>query len=165
MASAVNRRIVSFLFCLPFANRAYVSGHLYIEFTRNHLIFLVAYLVCQVDALIILSLREHAYALHVMPCIASCCLHIAPWLIVVPLLVFLLWVERGGEYVMRNLLSTLSRIKLSTTLRTLQARCPYPWNHFYLCLLVIRSIAMSRYLPVVISCLLYFHVKPLTHLS
>ena len=28
-----------------------------------------------------------------------------------------------------------------------QARWPYPRNHFYLCLLVVRSIAMSRYLP------------------
>ena len=40
----------------------------------------------------------------------------------------------------------------------------YPWYHFYLCLLVVRSIAMSRYLPLVISCLSYCHVKPLTHL-
>ena len=28
-----------------------------------------------------------------------------------------------------------------------QARWPYPRNHFYLCLLVVRSIAMLRYLP------------------
>ena len=45
-----------------------------------------------------------------------------------------------------------------------QVRWPYPRNHFYLCLLVVRSIAMSHYLPHVISCLPYFHVKPLTHL-
>ena len=32
-------------------------------------------------------------------------------------------------------------------------------------LLVIRSIAMLRYLPLAISCLPYCHVKPLTHLS
>ena len=32
-------------------------------------------------------------------CIVSCCLCIAPWLIVVPLLVFLLWVEPGDEFV------------------------------------------------------------------
>ena len=35
-------------------NRASVSGDLYIDFGRNHLIFPVAYLVCQVDALFIL---------------------------------------------------------------------------------------------------------------
>ena len=46
-----------------------------------------------------------------------------------------------------------------------QARWPYPRNHFYLCLLVARSIAMLRYLPLAISCLPYCHVKPLTHLS
>ena len=32
-------------------------------------------------------------------------------------------------------------------------------------LLVVRSIAMLRYLPLAISCLPYCHVKPLTHLS
>ena len=36
---------------------------------------------------------------HIMTCIASCCLCIAPWFIVVPLLVLLLWVEPGDEYV------------------------------------------------------------------
>src|SRR3954469_18509485 len=36
---------------------------------------------------------------HIMSCFASCCLCIASWLIVVPLLVFLLWVEPGDEYV------------------------------------------------------------------
>ena len=56
------------------------------------------------------------------------------------------------------------RIKLSTTLRTLQARWTYPRNHFYLCLLVVHSIAMLRYLQLAISCLPYCHVKPLTHL-
>ena len=45
-----------------------------------------------------------------------------------------------------------------------QARWPYPRNHFYLCLLVARSFAILRYLPLSISCLPYCHVKPLTHL-
>ena len=45
-----------------------------------------------------------------------------------------------------------------------QARWPYPRNHFYLCLLVARSIAMPRYLPLAISCLPYCWTKPLTHL-
>ena len=35
---------------------------------------------------------------HIMSCFASCCLCIASWLIVVPLLVFLFWVEPGDEY-------------------------------------------------------------------
>ena len=46
-----------------------------------------------------------------------------------------------------------------------QARWPYPRNHFYLCLLVVRSIALPRYLPLALSCLPYCHVKPLTILS
>src|SRR3954463_5500863 len=36
---------------------------------------------------------------HIMPCFASCCLRIASWLIVVPLLVFLLCVQPADEYV------------------------------------------------------------------
>ena len=42
-----------------------------------------------------------------------------------------------------------------------QARWPYPWNHFYLCLLDARSIAMPilRYLPHALPCLPYCHVK------
>ena len=39
------------------------------------------------------------HILHIMPCITSCCLCIAPCLIVVPLLVFLIWVEPGDEFV------------------------------------------------------------------
>ena len=35
---------------------------------------------------------------HIMPCFASCCLHIAPWLIVSLLLVCLVWVEPGDEF-------------------------------------------------------------------
>ena len=100
---AVNRRFVSFLFCLPFANRASVSGDLYIDFDRNHLIFPVACLVCQVTALFIIFLPEHAYASHIISCISYmfCIMLLVhfSWLIVVPLLVFLSWVEPGDEFV------------------------------------------------------------------
>ena len=72
---AVNRRFVSFLFCPPFANRTSVSGDLYIDFDRNHLIFPVAYLVCQVAALFILLLPENAYALHITSRISCHVLH------------------------------------------------------------------------------------------
>ena len=37
-----------------------------------------------------------------MPCFASCCLCIAPWLIVFPLLVFLSWVEPRDKYVIEE---------------------------------------------------------------
>ena len=104
---AVNRRIVPFLFCLPFANRASVSGDLYIDFDQNQLIFPAAHLVCQFDALIILSLPELAYALHITSRISchvlhhvACALH-RGWLLF-PLLVFLLWVEPGDKYVIEE---------------------------------------------------------------
>ena len=104
---AVNRRIVPFLFCLPFANRASDSGDLYIDFDWNQLIFPATYLVCQVDALFIFFPSRAriciAYHIsHIMPCFASCCLRIAPWLIVGPLLVFLFWIEPGDEYVIEE---------------------------------------------------------------
>ena len=58
----------------------------------------------------------------------------------------------------------LTRIKLTSTQRTLQARWSYHRNHFYLCFLVACSFATPRYLPHPLSCLPYCHVKPLTHL-
>ena len=100
---AVNRRFVSFLFCLPFANRASVSGDLYIDFARNHLILPVAYLVCQVDALFILFLPEHAYASHITSRISCmyCIMLLEHCTVIycVPLLVLLLWVDPGDEFV------------------------------------------------------------------
>ena len=45
-----------------------------------------------------------------------------------------------------------------------QARWPYPRNHFYLCLLVVRSIAMPRYLFTCSSSLPNCH-EPLTFVT
>ena len=72
---AVDRRLVSLLFCLPFAKHASDFGDLYIDFDRNQLIFPVAHLVCQVDALFNLFLSEHAYALHITSRISCHVLH------------------------------------------------------------------------------------------
>ena len=52
----------------------------------------------------------------------------------------------------------------SSSLRDFRQDDHYPRYHFYLCLLVARSFAMPRYLPLALSCLPYCHVKPLTHL-
>ena len=95
-----------YLSCVPFANRASESGDLYIDFIRNHLIFPAAYLVCQVDALFIISLAELAYALHITSRISCHALHLVAcalhrdllWL----LCLFLLWVEPGDEYVIEE---------------------------------------------------------------
>ena len=104
---AVNRRIASFLFCLPFANRASDSGDLYIDFNQNHLIFQAAYLVCQFDALFIIFLLEHAYALHITSRISchvlhliACASHVVDCVSLC--LLFLLWVEPGDEYVIEE---------------------------------------------------------------
>ena len=79
------------------------SGDLYIDFVRNHLIFPVACLVCQVTAMFIFFLPEHAYASHIISCISFmfCIMLLVhfPCLIMVPLLVFLSWVEPGDEFV------------------------------------------------------------------
>src|SRR3954464_2893553 len=93
-----------FLFCLPFANRASDSGDLYIDFNRNHLMYPVAYFVCQDYAWFIFSFwSTHMHcishlAYHVMFCImllAHCIvIDVCPFLIV-----FLPWVEPGDEYV------------------------------------------------------------------
>ena len=103
---AVNRRFVSFLFCLSFANCASDSGDLYIDFDRNQLIFPAALLVFQVEAWFNLFLPEHAYALHITSRISchvlhhvACALHVVDCL---PLLVFLLWVEPGDGYVIEE---------------------------------------------------------------
>ena len=99
---AVYHRLVSFLFCLPFANRASDSGDPYIDFDRNHLIFPVACLVCQVTALFIIFLPEHAYASHITSCISymSCIMLLVHFslLIVVPF-VCVLVLGRAGRRV------------------------------------------------------------------
>ena len=93
---------MSFLFCLPFANRASDSGDLYIDFDRNHLIFPVACLVCQVTGLFIIFLPEHAYASHIISCISYmfCIMLLAHFslLIVVPF-VCVLVLGRAGRRV------------------------------------------------------------------
>ena len=131
----VKRGFASFLFCSSFANRAAISGDLYIDFDRHHSIFPVACLVCQVDALTILFLLEYPYALHIIPCISchvlhhvSCALH-HDWLL-------FCWVRlRGASF--------------RQPWELCRQDDHYSQYHFYLSLLVVRSIAMSRHLPLV----------------
>ena len=127
----VKRIFALFLLCSSFANRASVSVDLYIDFDRNLLTFLVACLVCQVDSMIIFSLLEYPYALHIIPCIpchvlhhVACALH-RDWLLFC-CLCSCLGQSREKSSWTRNLLSTFMRSKLSTTLRTLQARWSLP---------------------------------------
>ena len=99
---AVNRRPVSYLNRLPFPNRNFDSGVLYIVFKRFHLIFPVAHLDFQVEARFMLFLSYLAFCIpHRIPHSISSFHHIAwscTWLIVSLLLVCLVWVEPLNEF-------------------------------------------------------------------
>ena len=145
---------MSFLFCLPFANRASDSGDLYIDFDQNHLIFLAAHLVCQVDSLFILfppgaRIRIAYHISHIMTCIASCCLCIVPWFIVVPLLVFLLWVEPGDEYVHEEPVEYANEDQAFDNSENLAGKMTTPRNHSYLCF---ASCSLYCHAPLPITC-------------
>ena len=113
-----------YLFCLAFPNRASESDDLYIDFDQNQLLFPVELLDFQVEARFNHSFPNHAYASHIASRI-SChvCIMLlehCTWLIVLLLLVVLVWVEPGDEFMNEEPLSLLTRIK--ATLSTLQAR-------------------------------------------
>ena len=73
------------------------------------------------------------HILRSMPCIASCCLRIKPWLIVGPLLVFLLWVEPGDENAYEEPVENAYEDQVFDNSENLAGKMPYPRNHFYLC--------------------------------
>ena len=145
---------MSFLFCLSFANRASVSGDLYIDLDRNHLIFPVACLVCQVTAMFIFSLPEHAYASHIISCISHmfCIMLLAhiSLLIVVPF-VCVLVLGRAGRRVRER---GTCRVRLrGASFRLVWELCRqddhYPRYHFYLCY---ASCSLYYHAPLPITC-------------
>ena len=71
----------------------------------------------------------------------------------VPLLVFLSWVEPGDEFVNEEPVEYAYEDQAFDNSENLAGKMTTPRNHFYLALLVVRSIAMLRYLPLAISCL------------
>ena len=75
---AVYHRLVPYLFCLPFPNRASDSGDLYIDFDQNHLTFPVAHLYFQVEARFNHSFAHHAYASHTASRISY---HVRVWFV------------------------------------------------------------------------------------
>ena len=160
---------MSLLFCLPLANRASVSGDLYIDFDRNHLIFPVACLVCQVTALFIIFLPEHAYASHTtsrisyMFCIMLL-VHFS-WLIVVPLLVFMSWVEPGDEFVNEEPVEYAYEDQANVNSENFAGKMTIP-SKSLLSLLARCSLFCYAYATIpntCLSCLPNCHVKPLTH--
>ena len=97
------RRPVPYLFCLPFPNRVSDSGDLYINFNRNHLTFPVSLLDFHVEARFNHSLSNLAYASHIASRITyHVCIMLlehCTWLIVFLLLVVLVLVDPGDEFV------------------------------------------------------------------
>ena len=168
---AVNRRIVPLLFCLPFANCASDSGDLYINFDRNQLIFPAALLVYQFEAWFNLFLPEHAYALHITSRISchvlhhvACALHCG-WLCL-PLLVFLLWVEPGDEYVIEEPVKYAFEDQAYANTENFADKMTIPLKSL-LSLLARCSLYCYAYATIpttFLSCSPYCHVKPLTHL-
>ena len=115
------------MFCLPFANRASDSGDLYIDFDRNQLLLLVALLVFQVEARFNLSFPKHAYASHITSRISCyvlyhvvCALHVVDCVSLC--LLFLLWVEPGVEYVIKDPVEYAYEDQTNVNSETLQAR-------------------------------------------
>ena len=83
----------------------------------------------------------------------------------VPLLVFLSWVEPGDEFVNEEPVEYAYEDQAFDNCENLAGKMTIPSKSLLsLLLLVARSIAMLRYLPLAISCLPYCHVKPLTRL-
>ena len=153
---------------MPFPNRASDSGDLYIDFDRNQLTFPVALLVFQDEARFNHSFANHAYASHIASRISyHVCIMLfehCTWLIVFLMLVVLVWVEPGDEYMNEepvefayedqvNSDNFVGKMTIpSKSLLSLLARCS------------LFCYAYAMIPNTFLSCLPYCHVKPLTHL-
>ena len=98
-------------------------------------------------------------------CFASCCLCIAPWFIVVPLLVFLLWVEPGDEYMHEEPVEYANEDQAFDNSENLAGKMTTPRNHFYLCF---ASCSLYCHAALPITCYIMSPIlpcQPLTLLS
>ena len=100
---------------------------------------------------------EHAYASHIISRI-SCmyCIMLLvhlPWLTVVPLLVFFLWVEPGDEFVNEEPVEYAYEDQALDNSENLAGKMTTPRNHFYLCYASCSLYCHARYLSLAISCL------------
>ena len=160
-------RPVTYLFCLPFPNRASDSGDLYIDFNQNHLTFPVAILDFQVEARFILSLSNLAYASHIASRIAY---HVHVWFVyyvVCFFLVLLLWVGSGKVMILRTRSTTPVFLLHGLVLLPcgISGKMIIP-SKSLLSLLASCSLFCYAYVAIpttCLSCLPNCHVKPLTH--
>ena len=160
---------MSYLFCLPFPNRASDSGDLYIDFNRNHLTFPVALLDFQFEARFNHSLSNLAYASHITSRIAYHVLHhivwVCTWLIVSLLLVCLVWVEPGDDYVIEEPVEYTYEDQAFVNSENFADKMTIP-SKSLLSLLASCSLFCYAYAKIpttCLSCLPNCHVKPLTH--
>ena len=63
-------------------------------------------------------------------------------MVVFPLLVFMLWVEPGDEYMIEEPVEYAYEDQAYVNSENFTGKMTIPSNHFYLCLIVGRSIAM-----------------------
>ena len=157
-----------YLFCLPFPNRAFDSGDLYIDFNRNHLNFPVALLGFQVEARFNHSFPNHAYALHVASRISY---HVHVLVVYYGVCFFLMLLLRVGS---DNV--ALVRTRFTTSVCLLHGLVLLPCgisgkmtipSKSLLSLLARCSLFCYAYAMIpttFLSCLPNCHVKPLTHL-
>ena len=159
---------MTYLFCLPFPNRASDSGDLYIDFNRNHLIFPVALLDFQVEARFIRSLANNAYASHTASRI-SYRVHV---LVVYYVVCFLFWclllrVGSGNVAFVRTRLTMFVCLLHGLVLLPcgISGKMTIP-SKSLLSLLARCSLFCYAYAMIpttCLSCLPNCHVKPLTH--
>ena len=154
---------------LPFPNRNSDSGVLYIVFKRFHLIFPVAHLVFQVEARFMHFLSYLAFCIpHRIPHSISSFHHIAwtcPWLIVSLLLVCLVWVEPGDEFVNEEPVEYAYEDQAFDNSENLAGKMTTPRNHFYLCF---ASCSLYCHAALPITCYIMSPIlpcQPLTILS
>ena len=112
---------------------------------------------------------EHAYASHIISRISYmfCIMLLVhfPWFIVVPLLLFLSWVEPGDEFVNEEPVEYAYEDQAFDNSENLAGKMTTPRNHFYLCFASCSLYCHARYLSLAISCLLFQPCQPLTILS
>ena len=156
-----------YLFCLPFPNRASNSCDLYINFNRNNLTFPVALLDFHVEARLNHSLSNLVYASHTASRISyHVCIMLfehCMWLIVFLLLVCLVRVEPGDEFVNEEPVEFTYEDRVNSDNFARKMTIP---SKSLLSLLARCSLFCYAYATIhttCLSCLPNFHVKPLTH--
>ena len=92
-----------------------------------------------------------------MPCFASCCLCIARGWLCLPLLVFLLWIEPGDEYMIEEPVEYAYEDQAFDNSENLAGKMATPRDHFYLCY---ASCSLYCHAPLPITCYIMPPILP-----